>query len=72
MRVHAQTDRWALCQEDVLEVLRALSSESVQCMVTRPPNWGFRDYGLPPVEWSEVEYSPVDWLAPITFPGLAI
>lgn len=72
MRVHAQTDRWTLCQGDVLEVLRAFSSESVQCMVTRPPNLGLRDYGLPQVEWSEVEYSPMDWLPPITFPGLAI
>ena len=72
MRVHAQRDRWTLCQGDVLEVLSAFSSESVQCMVTRPPYRGLRDYDLQQVEWSEIEYSPMDWLPPITFPGLAI
>jgi len=72
VKVHAQTDRWILCRGDVLEALSAFSSESVQCMVTRPPNWGLQDYGRPPTEWSEIEYSPMDWLPPITFPGLAI
>lgn len=30
---------------DVLAVLRELTSESVQCIVTSPPYWGLRDYG---------------------------
>ena len=72
MKVHAQMDRWTLCRGDVLDVLSAFSSESVQCMETRPPYRGLRDYDLPPTEWSEIEYSPMDWLPPITFPGLAI
>ena len=29
-----------------LEVLRALPSESVDCVVTSPPYWGLRDYGV--------------------------
>ena len=72
MWVHAETERWTLSRGDMLEVLRTLHSESVQCVVTSPPYCGLRDYGLPPVEWSGVEYSPVDWLPPITFPGLAV
>jgi len=72
MRVHAETERWTLYQGDVLEVLRTLPSESVQCVVTSPPYWGLRDYGLPSVEWSEVEYSPMAGLLPITVPGLAV
>lgn len=31
---------------DVLEGLRAMDSESVQCCVTSPPYWGLRDYGI--------------------------
>lgn len=30
---------------DVLEGLRQLEAESVQCVVTSPPYWGLRDYG---------------------------
>ena len=30
---------------DVLERLRELPDESVQCVVTSPPYWGLRDYG---------------------------
>jgi DNA modification methylase len=30
---------------DALEVLRTMSDESVQCVVTSPPYWGLRDYG---------------------------
>jgi len=28
-----------------------LSDGSVQCVVTSPPYWGLRDYGLPPMVW---------------------
>lgn len=31
---------------DALHVLRKLPSESVQCVVTSPPYWGLRDYGI--------------------------
>src|SRR5574341_1511416 len=32
---------------DVLKGLRQLEPESVQCVVTSPPDWGLRDYGHP-------------------------
>ena len=32
---------------DVLEMLKTLPDESVQCCVTSPPYWGLRDYGMP-------------------------
>ena len=31
---------------DALEKLRELPNESVQCVVTSPPYWGLRDYGV--------------------------
>lgn len=31
---------------DVLEVLRSMSDASVDCVVTSPPYWGLRDYGV--------------------------
>lgn len=35
-----------IINSDVLEGLRALPDESVQCVVTSPPYWGLRDYGV--------------------------
>lgn len=35
-----------ILQGDALEVLRTLPGESVNCCVTSPPYWGFRDYGI--------------------------
>ena len=35
-----------ILQGDCLEVLKTLESESVDCVVTSPPYWGLRDYGV--------------------------
>lgn len=35
-----------LFEGSALAVLQALPSESVQCIVTSPPYWGLRDYGI--------------------------
>lgn len=32
-----------------LDGLRELDDESIDCVVTSPPYWGLRDYGLEPV-----------------------
>jgi DNA modification methylase len=36
---------------DCLLVLRTLSEASVHCVVTSPPYWSLRDYGVPPTIW---------------------
>lgn len=36
---------------DVRDALATLSSQSVHCIVTSPPYYGLRDYGLPPSVW---------------------
>jgi DNA modification methylase len=41
----------AIVLGDVLQVLRSWPSEFVQCVVTSPPYWGLRDYGIPPSVW---------------------
>jgi DNA modification methylase len=35
-----------IIQADVMDGLRQLPSESVHCVVTSPPYWGLRDYGV--------------------------
>ena len=36
-----------ILQGDVRSALAYLPDESVQCVVTSPPYWGLRDYGIP-------------------------
>ena len=45
-------DDWLeLHQGDCREVLRTLEAESVNCVVTSPPYFGLRDYGIAPSVW---------------------
>lgn len=39
-------NRSMLIEGDALHALNALPSESVRCVVTSPPYWGLRDYGI--------------------------
>ncbi len=49
-------------QGHVLDVLRDLPDESVQCCLTSPPYFGLRDYGTDPVEWDRVAFRPMPGL----------
>lgn len=35
------------------DILRQLPDECVQCVVTSPPYWGLRNYGLKPIIWDD-------------------
>jgi DNA modification methylase len=46
----------------VLDVLRALPENSVQCVVTSPPYWGLRAYGTEPQVWGGDASRAHDWV----------
>jgi DNA modification methylase len=46
---------------DARAVLATLPAESVHCVVTSPPYWGLRDYGLPPTVWGGEEGCAHAW-----------
>jgi len=46
---------------DVLSVSRGLAAESVQCIVTSPPYWGLRDYGVEPLIWDGEDGCVHEW-----------
>ncbi len=46
MSVYFQSDHGVIFQEDSLEVLKNLKTESVNMCVTSPPYFGLRDYGV--------------------------
>jgi len=41
--------------------LKQLADESIDCVVTSPPYWGLRDYGLEPVIWDEDSECEHEW-----------
>ncbi len=43
--------RTAILHGDVRASLQTLPADTIDCVVTSPPYWGLRDYGLPPVVW---------------------
>ncbi len=46
MTIFFQNDHVTIHQGDAISVLRTLPEESVQTVVTSPPYWGLRDYGV--------------------------
>jgi DNA modification methylase len=50
-RVAYSDGRTAILHGDAGSALRTLPPNSVDCVVTSPPYWGLRDYGLPRVVW---------------------
>lgn len=46
MTLYKSTEKWSLHHGDVNDVLRGMEPKSVHCVVTSPPYWGLRDYGI--------------------------
>ena len=46
-----------------------LRESSIQCVVTSPPYWGLRDYGLPPSVWGGDPACGHGWMASIEARG---
>ena len=55
----------------VLDRLRDLPDESVHCIITSPPYYGLRDYGLDPVIWEPVRYAPMTGVPELAQPCMA-
>jgi len=55
---------------DVMDMLRTLEAGSVDCVVTSPPYWGLRDYGVSG-QWG-LEACAEDWLCKIQALGRAL
>jgi DNA modification methylase len=61
-------NRTWLIQGDALRL--PLADASVQCVVTSPPYYALRDYGLAPARWPAVEYRPMPGLPPVVVPEM--
>ena len=56
---------------DVCDGLRYWKEHGVtaQCLVTSPPYWGLRDYGVPPSDWPAIEFTPMPGIASVSVPA---
>jgi DNA modification methylase len=52
-----------------LAMLRTLPDASVDAIVTSPPYWGLRDYGIEPTDWPACSYAPMPGLPAIEVPA---
>ena len=52
---------WSIRQGNALERLREMPDESVHCVVTSPPYYGLRDYGLSGQVWGGESYCEHEW-----------
>lgn len=63
-------DTVTLYHGDALAVLTELPSESVDAIVTSPPYFGLRDYGVTATDWPETTYTPMAGLPDVTVPAM--
>ena len=61
VRVAYSDAHTAILQGDVRAALRVLPAASIDCVVTSPPYWGLRDYGLPAQIWGGEAECSHDW-----------
>lgn len=64
MIVHS--DDWlTVYQGDCRDVMAAMEAESIHSVVTSPPYWGLRDYGISPTIWGGDAAHEHDWGEPV-------
>jgi DNA modification methylase len=56
---------WHIEQGDVRAVLKQMPEGSVHCVVTSPPYWGLRNYGLPAIVWGGDPGCAHEWGEPL-------
>lgn len=47
-------------------------TQQVQCIITSPPYYGLRNYGIPPTAWPAIEYTPMAGLPSVTIPAQTV
>lgn len=56
--------------EPCTDTMLRMAPESIQCIVTSPPYWALRDYGIPPSKWPAVSYSPMPGMPAVVVPEM--
>jgi DNA modification methylase len=65
-------DDLTIMHGDNTDLLPTLAPRSVQCVVTSPPYYGLRDYGLSPTAWPEISCQPMPGLPAVVIPAQTV
>lgn len=65
------TQNHKIIQGDSLVVLRALPDNSIHSIISSPPYYGLRSYGVPPTDWPETSISFMPGLPPVDIPAMS-
>ena len=66
------SDDLTIIHGDTVAILPTLAPRSIQCVVTSPPYYGLRDYGLNPTAYPEIVYQPMPGLPPLVIPAASV
>lgn len=66
---HPMTSPVTIINDCCLSALRKLPTESVDAIITSPPYWVLRDYGIEPTDWPACSYRPMPGLDPVEIPA---
>lgn len=69
--VYYQDSTVTLIHANSLDALAEMPADSVDCIVTSPPYFALRNYGLPPTHWPETSYVPMAGLPPVNIEAMA-
>lgn len=70
--MQTQSTAIKLLHGDCRAILPTLAPRSVQTIITSPPYFGLRDYGITPTAWPEIEYTPMPGLPSVTVPAQTV
>lgn len=51
IKPYFETENGILYQGNALDILKDMDPESIDCVMTSPPYWALRDYGIEPIIW---------------------
>lgn len=71
MKPYYSDDTVTLHHGDALAVARELPAGAADCIVTSPPYFGLRDYGVEASDWPAVSYAPMLGVPPVDVPGMS-
>ncbi len=79
MQMQQNDPQWASTSGPAIKILVAdaltglvpLQDDSVHAVITSPPYWGLRDYGVEPIVWAPVGYAPMPGVPAIRVPEWA-
>lgn len=71
MSVFYSDEQVTLHHGDALAICRQLEPGAADCIVTSPPYYGLRDYGVEPTSWPETTFAPVVGAPPVTVPAMS-